>query len=57
MEGKDLKGLRYYIVIASLLLGFYTYSNLIGWKWFFSTPTEETRPEHSEGTHNRFYHK
>jgi hypothetical protein len=59
MNQHDLKGLKYYIAYAAVVLGFFVYSGAIGWKWFNNTPTENSRPAggaHRTGHYLR-YHK
>lgn len=43
MSIEDLKGLKYYILYGAVVIGFFTYSSAIGWNWFNSTSTEQTR--------------
>jgi hypothetical protein len=59
MNLNDLKGLKYYLIYALALLAFFTYSGMVGWKWFNPTKTERERGERANGTHGRsyIYHK
>lgn len=59
MNLSDLKGLKYYLIYALALLAFFTYSGMVGWKWFNPTKTERERSERAPGTHGRsyIYHK
>lgn len=54
---EKLKGLRWYLTVVILSISFYTYSQMTGWRWLWSTPTE-TQPG---GTHpsgyRYFFHK
>jgi hypothetical protein len=57
MNQKDIYALRYFIFFAFLLLSFYTYSGIIGWKWMGTTPTEKAA-RNSDGTYRyRYFHK
>lgn len=56
MNLDDIKGLRYYIIYCILLLSFFAYSGLTGWKWFNPTKTEPTRTHGRSGYLYR-YHK
>lgn len=59
MNLDDFKGLKYYIGYAAVVMGFFIYSGMVGWKWFNPTHTEK---EHNNGTHrvggrSYMYHK
>jgi hypothetical protein len=55
---EDLKGLKYYIIYAILLISFFCYSVITGWKWFNPTKTEPTRSSPTGRTgHIYRYHK
>jgi hypothetical protein len=53
----ELKGLRYYIISAILLLSLFIYSDIIGWNWFNDTSTEQTRMHRVHSNGRYFYHK
>jgi hypothetical protein len=57
MNSDDLKGLKYYIIYAIVLIGFFVYSGITGWKWFNPTKTEPTRTTNRIPYINRAYHK
>jgi hypothetical protein len=58
MNTEDLKGLRYYILYSLLVVGFFVYSGMTGWKWFNPTKTEPERtPTSRSGGHVYRYHK
>jgi TRAP-type C4-dicarboxylate transport system permease small subunit len=56
MSLNDLKGLKYYIFYCVIVLGFFIYSGITGWKWFNPTRTESERPTGRTG-HIYRYHK
>jgi hypothetical protein len=56
MNSDDLKGLKYYIIYSIVLICFFAYSGMTGWKWFNPTKTEPTRPTGRPG-HVYRYHK
>lgn len=56
MDIDDLKGLRYFILYAVIVIGFFFYSGIVGWNWFNTTATESTRPTGRTG-HVYRYHK
>lgn len=57
MKKEDLFGLKYYIASSLLILGFFAYSSMIGYKWFNPTKTEP-RSSGARGVHGyRYYHK
>lgn len=57
MKSKDLFALRYFIVFALLMLSFYAYSGIKGWKWIGATKTEKAE-RNSDGTYRyRYFHK
>jgi hypothetical protein len=57
MNRKDINGLRYYIIYCIALLSFFTYSGLVGWKWFNPTKTEPVRGRPGSTGHTYRYHK
>lgn len=56
MNWQDLKGLKYYIASSVLLISFFVYSGITGWKWFNTTETQSARPAGRTGYIYR-YHK
>jgi hypothetical protein len=56
MKQKDLLGLKYYIAFGVLVVGFFIYSGLTGYRWFNPTKTEPHRPVGRTG-HIYRYHK
>jgi hypothetical protein len=57
MNFKDIRGLKYYLMYATILLLFFAYSGMTGWRWFHSTATETTKgTRHIRGAHY-MYHK
>jgi hypothetical protein len=57
MSWDDLKGLKYYLGFAVVVISFYIYSNLVGWRWLNTTKT--THEQGASRSHSRgyFYHK
>ena len=53
MNREDLKGLKYYIIYCFLLIAFFVYSGMTGWKWFNPTDSEANRP--TSGTRGAGY--
>jgi hypothetical protein len=56
MEIDDIKGMKYYLAFSAIVISFYVYSGLTGWKWFNPTKTESERPVGRSG-HIYRYHK
>jgi hypothetical protein len=50
MSIDDIKGLKYYILYCIVVLGFFVYSGMTGWKWYNSTTVESER---TPGAHPR----
>lgn len=50
MSWEEFKGLKYYIAYAAVILGFFVYSGMVGWKWF--NPTSTTHERSGGGTHH-----
>lgn len=57
MDSDDLKGLKYFILYSVVVIGFFVYSGMTGWKWFNPTDTEPTRSTTRSGYIPRVYHK
>ena len=60
MNLENLKGLKSYLLAYALVvIGFFTYSGMIGWKWFNPTKTEKERSggHHTTGGRYLRYHK
>lgn len=57
MNKEDVKGLKFYILYCSILVAFFVYSGLTGWKWFNPTKTEPTRTVGRSGYIPRYHHK
>jgi hypothetical protein len=58
MNWKEVKGLKYYIAYATVVVGFFVYSSAVGWKWFNPTKTEHERSSGRGHTGRGFiYHK
>jgi hypothetical protein len=58
MELEDLKGLKFYVLYCVLLVSFFAYSGMTGWKWYNDTPTESEKPIRTGRTGHVFrYHK
>lgn len=59
MDFEALRKFRFYVAYAVVLLVFFAYSGLAGWRWFHSTKTENTKgTRHVRGTGHYFrYHK
>jgi hypothetical protein len=56
----QLYGLRYYAAFGLVLISFYVYSGVTGWKWVGGEKTEQEKSEggtHRGGRYYRFYHK
>ncbi|HEY9048706.1 MAG TPA: hypothetical protein VIN08_22530 [Ohtaekwangia sp.] len=54
----ELKGLKYYLGFATVVLLLYIYSGMVGWRWF--NPTTTTHEQSTRGHHTGrgyFYHK
>jgi hypothetical protein len=56
MTQKDLYGLRYFLALALMLIGFYVYSGVTGLKWVGGTKTEKEKHQPRHGTYPRYYH-
>jgi hypothetical protein len=58
MNRKELYGLKYFIGYCVVVIGFFLYSGIVGYKWFNPTQTEPSRPAGGRGGHiYRSYHK
>jgi hypothetical protein len=57
MDNEDLKGLKYYILYGIIVIGFFAYAGITGWKWFNPTTAEPTRSATRSGYIHRSYHK
>jgi hypothetical protein len=61
MNLDDIKNLKYYIVYGVLVIGFFTYSGVVGRKWFNPTSIQKEKGERtghrSHGGFYRYYHK
>jgi hypothetical protein len=59
MNIEEIKGIKYYLIYAALAIGFFTYSGVVGWKWFNPTQTTHEKSERTHrGTGGRmYYHK
>jgi len=57
MEMNELKGLRYYIAYAAVVIGFFVYSGVVGWKWFNPTTVEHQRTGGHHVGRSYIYHK
>lgn len=57
MNWEDLKGLKYYAIYCLILIGFFFYSGIVGWKWFNPTSTETGRSPGGRPGHYFRYHK
>jgi hypothetical protein len=55
MDKKDLYALRYYIGFGVIVIGFYMYSAITGYRWFNPTQTEPTRSGGRAVHGTRFY--
>lgn len=57
MSWNELKGLKYYLGFTALVVSFYIYSNMVGWRWL--NPTKTTHEQGASRGHSRgyFYHK
>ncbi len=53
---EKLRGLRWYLALAIVGFSFFTYSQLIGWRWIGATKTEPPENEHQRG-YRYFNHK
>jgi hypothetical protein len=54
MERKQLYALRYYIAFAGIIIGFYIYSGIVGWRWIGGA-SEKKNEYRSRGPH--YLHK
>ena len=61
MDLDDLKGLKYYAIYCAVLIMFFIYSGMTGWKWLI--PPKQNQPVlrlPGQGTYidiiNNFYH-
>lgn len=57
MNLKELKALRYYLAFVFLVVSFYVYSGVVGWKWIGATSTETNTTENQGGSRYRYFHK
>ena len=59
MDWNEWKGLKYYIMYTIIILGFFVYSGLVGWRWF--NPTQTTHEKSGTGGsrihRGYYYHK
>jgi hypothetical protein len=56
MNWEEIKGLKYFLLYSLVIICFFAYSGLVGWKWFNMTKTEPTRGTGRNG-HVYRYHK
>lgn len=57
---EHIKDLKYYLIYSVVVIGFFTYSALVGWEWLGGTATEHTPGEHGTRHHtggHYIYHK
>jgi hypothetical protein len=54
---EKLKGLKWYLTVVILGLSFYTYSQVTGWRWLWSTPTEQSGSGSRPTGYRYFFHK
>jgi hypothetical protein len=58
MNWDDIKGLKFYIAYCFVLIAFFVYSGMTGWKWVNPTQTEPTKPGGTRGPGYIYrYHK
>jgi hypothetical protein len=61
MDWNEIRGLKYYIAYATLIIGLFIYSNAVGWNWLGSTSVAHEKGSGHTGTHRGgvryFYHK
>jgi hypothetical protein len=56
----ELYALRYYFGFVLVLVSFYVYSGVTGWKWVGGEKTEKEKPEggtHGGRYYRHYYHK
>ena len=51
----DLKGLKYFIIFGTIVLGAFIYSGTIGWKWVNFTKTQKEKTTGQRGTRGTYY--
>jgi hypothetical protein len=59
MNWNEIRGLKYFIAYAAIVIGGFAYSSVVGWKWWNSTQTTQEKNE-GDGSHHGgryFYHK
>lgn len=56
MNLKEINSLKYFILLALVIISFYVYSGITGWKWLGATSTETEKPEQQQHQ-NRYFHK
>ena len=59
MNWNEIRGLKYFILYALIIMSGYAYANSVGWKLWNATPTTQEKSE-THGPHhgpNYFYHK
>jgi hypothetical protein len=56
MNWEEIKSLKFFALYCLLLVSFFAYSSITGWKWFNPTKTEPSRPTGRVG-HVYRYHK
>ncbi len=57
MNLKEFEALKYFTAFFAVAIGFYVYSNMIGWKWLGATATEKEKPATGQHYTRRFFHK
>ena len=57
MDINEIKGLKYYIAYAVLVVGFFIYSGIVGLKWFNPTSVEHERTGGRHIGRSYIYHK
>lgn len=57
MSWDELKGLKYYLGISAVVISFYIYSNMVGWRWLNATKTTQERSTTRGHSRGYFYHK
>ncbi len=55
IQKNDLKGLKYYLLFASLIIGIYSYSMVTGWR--FLSFTEHSKEKTGSRTYIHSYYR
>jgi hypothetical protein len=57
IDKEDLKGLKYYLIFAGILMTFYIYSMATGLRYLSFGESSHSREKGSSGRSHYYYHK